>query len=163
MCLCAVQLHRGHPQALSREYPTTNADDIKRIRIEYNIKESISSARKVFRLLRFLDEVKGMSRILRTSKPFAFKVISIFTYSFSFLYYLSDNVLWLISVLTLSKAVDPKLEARVKDLKNLFSLWRIIFYLVILVYSMVLRTAKHRRIEAELARDTREDCGSEHR
>lgn len=136
---------------------------MKSILIQYNVKESISSARKVFRLLRFLDEVKGMSRILRTSKPMPFKVISILTYSFSFMYYLSDNFLWFISVLTTSKAVDPNLEKRIKDRKNLFSLLRIIFYLIILVYSMVLRTAKHRRFDEELAKDLREDCGTEHR
>jgi len=86
-----------------------------------------------------------MSRILRTSKPLSFKIISILTYSFSFMYYLSDNLLWLISVLIASKAVDPTLEGKIKDRKNLFSLLRIVFYLVILVYSMVLRTSKNRR------------------
>lgn len=89
-----------------------------------------------------------MSRILRTRKPIPFKIISILTYSFSFMYYLSDNSLWFISVLIGSKAVDSTLEARVKDKKNLFSLLRIIFYLIILVYSMVLRVAKHNRFEA---------------
>jgi hypothetical protein len=106
-------------------------------------------------LLRFLDEVKGMSRIFRSHKPLSFRVISILTYSFSFMYYLSDNILWLISVLNISKAVDPKLEGQVKDRKNLFSLLRIVFYLTVLVYSMLLRTAKHRKLEAEINKDIR--------
>lgn len=133
-----------------------NSDDIKKIRIEHNVKESISSARKVFRLLRFLDEVKGMAKILRTNKPLPFKILSILTYTFSFMYYVTDNMLWLISVLLTSKAIDRKYEGMVKDRKNTFSLLRIVFYLIILIYSMVLRTGKNRNFEQVLEKDVKD-------
>lgn len=125
--------------------------------IEYNIKESISSARKVFRILRGLDEIKGMSRILRSRKPIPFKIISILTYTFSFLYYLSDNALWLISVLIQSKAADKSLEGLVKDQKNRFSLWRVVSYLTILAYSMFLRIRKNRYRGALISKDAIEN------
>lgn len=111
----------------------------------------------MFRILRGLDEVKGMSRILRSRKPITFKIISILTYSFSFMYYLSDNALWLISVLIQSKAVDKSLEAMIKDQKNRFSLWRIVSYLIILAYSMYLRTRKNRYREALISKDVIEN------
>jgi hypothetical protein len=85
-----------------------------------------------------------MAKILRTKKPLPFKILSILTYAFSFMYYVTDNMLWLISVLLTSKAIDPSFEAKVKDRKNTFSLLRIVFYLIILIYSMVLRTGKNR-------------------
>jgi hypothetical protein len=76
------------------------------------------------------------------------------------MYYLSNNILWLISVLNISKAVDPKLEGRVKDRKNLFSLLRILLYFIVLVYSMILSINKHKKLEEEINRDISEDTDS---
>jgi hypothetical protein len=63
-----------------------------------NLTENVSKARKVFRLLKFLDEVKGMGRMIRSQKPTSIKYLSVLTHSFSFVYYLLDNVIWLVSV-----------------------------------------------------------------
>ena len=70
--------------------------------VYYNLKENISSARKVFRLLRFFDEIKGLAKIVKTDKPGAFKLLSYFTYSCSIMYYISDNILWLLGILVRS-------------------------------------------------------------
>lgn len=107
--------------------------------IYYNLKENISQARKVFRLLRFLDEIKGMRKILKTNKPLMFKVLSVITYFLSTMYYVSDNTLWFINVLVTSKAVPKTYKKSWKYRKNFTSLHRVIFYLIILVYSIWLQ------------------------
>ena len=107
--------------------------------IYYNLKESISSARKVFRLFRFFDEIKGLVKILKTDRPIAFKIISVFTYFCSIMYYISDNSLWLISIIVKSGGLDKKLSKYWKEKKNLFSLYRVIAYTIILIYSVILQ------------------------
>jgi hypothetical protein len=43
---------------------------------------------------------------MRGHKPNAFKAISLLTYSFSFSYYVSDNILWFLSVLAETRKID---------------------------------------------------------
>lgn len=106
--------------------------------IFYHLKENISSARKVFRLFRFFDEIKGMTKILKAEKPIMFKVLSVFTYFCSCMYYFCDNMLWFIGILIKSGAIDKSLKKGWKYYKNSFSLSRIVAYLIILVYSFYL-------------------------
>jgi hypothetical protein len=82
--------------------------------VYYNLKENLSSARKVFRLFRFLDEIKGLAKILKTNKPFGFKIISIITYCCSITYYISDNMLWFLNILVRSKAIEKNVSKRWK-------------------------------------------------
>ena len=106
----------------------------------YNIKESISSARKVFRLFRFFDEIKGLTKVLQTDKPKLFKLLSVFTYCCSITYYISDNTLWLLGILVGSKLLDRKHKNNWKYRKNFSSLYRVIAYTLILVYSIYLQS-----------------------
>jgi hypothetical protein len=46
--------------------------------------------------MRFLDEVKGMKRVLKTNKPTLFKLLALGGHYASFMYYVSDNFLWVI-------------------------------------------------------------------
>jgi hypothetical protein len=80
------------------------------MKVYYNLKESISSARKVFRLFRYFDEIKGLVKILKTDKPIAFKILSVFTYFCSIMYYISDNALWLINIIVKSGGLDKKIS-----------------------------------------------------
>lgn len=107
--------------------------------IYYHLKENISSARKVFRLFRFFDEIKGMTKMLRTDKPLLFKILSVFTYLCSCMYYFCDNSLWLVGILIKCGALDPHRKRGWKYFKNSFSLSRIVAYLIILVYSVYLQ------------------------
>lgn len=106
--------------------------------IYYNLKESISSARKVFRLFRFFDEIKGLAKIVKSSRPKLFKTLSVYTYLCSFFYYICDNTLWFVGILLKSGAGDKALKRSLKWMKNTFSLNRIIVYLLIMFYSVVL-------------------------
>ena len=108
--------------------------------VYYNLKESISSARKVFRLFRFFDEIKGLTKILKTDKPIGFKILSVFTYACSITYYIADNILWLLGILIGSKILDKKHKRTWKYRKNFSSFYRVIAYTMILVYSIYLQS-----------------------
>ena len=107
--------------------------------ISYNLKENISSARKVFRLFRFFDEIKGLAKMLKSKKPLPYKILSTFTYLCSSFYYITDNTLWVIGVLVASGVGDKSLKKIWKKKKNSFSLFRVIAYLIILFYSIILQ------------------------
>jgi len=107
--------------------------------VYYNLKESISSARKVFRLFRFFDEIKGLSKILKTDKPFGFKALSVFTYCCSIMYYISDNTMWLFDIFVKSKIMDRSHKRNWKYRKNYCSFSRVIAYTLILIYSIYLQ------------------------
>ena len=121
--------------------------------VYYNLKESISSARKVFRLFRFFDEIKGLTKILNTDKPIGFKALSVFTYTCSILYYISDNILWFLSILVSSRVLD-KVHTKIwKRRKNYSSFWRVIAYTLILVYSIYLQESENSKNEEYLVRE----------
>jgi|688.fasta_scaffold359205_1 hypothetical protein len=80
-----------------------------------------------------------MTKILKTDKPLPFKILSIFTYLCSCMYYFCDNTLWFLGILIKSGAFDKKLKKGWKYYKNSFSLSRIVAYLIILVYSIYLQ------------------------
>ena len=111
--------------------------------VYYNLKDSISSARKVFRLFRFFDEIKGLTKVLKTDKPKLYKGLSVFTYCCSITYYISDNILWLLGILVRSKLVDQKQKANWKYRKNFSSFYRVIAYTLILLYSIYLQTKEN--------------------
>jgi hypothetical protein len=120
--------------------------------VYYHLKENISSARKVFRLFRFFDEIKGLTKILKTDKPLGFKLLSVFTYCCSITYYISDNMLWLINILVKSNVL-PKSQSRSwKQRKNFSSFYRVVAYTLILIYSIYLQTAENSNNEAFLVR-----------
>jgi hypothetical protein len=109
------------------------------MQIYYGLKESISQARKVFRLFRFFDEIKGLVKILKTDKPIAFKILSVFTYFCSIMYYIADNTLWAINIVVKSGGLDRTIAKNWKYRKNFLSLCRVIAYSVILIYSVILQ------------------------
>lgn len=107
--------------------------------VYYHLKENISSARKVFRLFRFFDEIKGLTKILKTDKPKEFKLLSVFTYCCSITYYISDNVLWALNILVKSNVMDKALSRSWKQKKNFSSFYRVVAYTCILIYSIYLQ------------------------
>ena len=108
------------------------------MKIYFNLKENISYARKVFRLLRFFDEIKGLVKIVKTNRPLLFKILSVFTYICSCCYYICDNSLWFVGILIRSDAMDRSVKKSWKEKKNMFSLCRVVAYLIILLYSVYL-------------------------
>lgn len=74
-------------------------------------------------------------------------MLSVFTYLCSAMYYVTDNVLWLVGILIKSKALDKSAKRGLKYYKNSFSLSRIVAYLIILVFSVVLQKKEIWRTE----------------
>ena len=135
--------------------------------ISYHLKENISSARKVFRLFRFFDEIKGLAKIVRSNKPIAYKILSVFTYLCSCFYYLTDNALWTIGILITSGVIDKSIKKVLTNLtqvwkrkKNTFSLMRVIAYLIILLYSVILQNRQNKQYLEEMLHKSDDDSDS---
>lgn len=90
-------------------------------------------------MFRFFDEIKGLAKILKTDRPIAFKILSVITYLCSIMYYISDNTLWVVSIIVKSGGLDKIISKNWKYRKNFFSLCRVIAYTIILVYSIILQ------------------------
>ena len=60
------------------------------------VKDSMSNARKIFRFLNFLGELKKLQMLLKCKKSWLFKIIFFGIYGSSFFYYVFDNILWAI-------------------------------------------------------------------
>lgn len=101
--------------------------------------ESISQSRKIFRLLYFLDEVKGIQRLLRQRKPILFKLLSLTGHYASFMYYVSDNLMWIIGVLVHSTVLQKHVLNRWKQRKNSFSQMRIVVNIMRLFVVLAMR------------------------
>ncbi len=69
--------------------------EFKSARLCLKIKESMSSGRKIFRFLKFLNELKTINDFLKTTnKPLHLKVLITLRHVSSFFYYILDNTLW---------------------------------------------------------------------
>ena len=62
--------------------------------VAVKIKSSMSQARKVFRFLKFFEEVRNIIKALGNKKALWIKTTIIFSHFMSFLYYIHDNILW---------------------------------------------------------------------
>ena len=69
------------------------------VRFMFHLKENLSQARKTFRLLKFLDDFKAVQRVIKTKKPLLFKLLGIVAHYCSFMYYVSVNILFSITLL----------------------------------------------------------------
>jgi hypothetical protein len=59
----------------------------------------MSQGRKIFKFLKFLDEVKNIEHFLRTTKkPLLLKILITLSHVSSFFYYILDNTLWAIAM-----------------------------------------------------------------
>ena len=58
----------------------------------------MSNGRKIFRFLKFLDEIKNIKKALNSNKPKWLKVMMGLSEISSFFYYVLDNILWGINI-----------------------------------------------------------------
>jgi len=105
----------------------------------------MSQGRKIFRFLKFLDELKTIQTFLKTTnKPFFLKVLITLRHVSSFFYYILDNTLWGVKTGVLkyfysfitclkrfSEYIEHKTYKKWKYKKNWFSLFRNILQLTI--------------------------------
>lgn len=68
--------------------------DAKERLISGRIMNEMSKGRKIFRFLKFVDELHSIFELQRGKKPFLLKFLSICDKLSSLIYYLLDNVIW---------------------------------------------------------------------
>lgn len=67
-------------------------------RIASKIEQSMSEGRKIFRLFKFLDEVKAIIKDLRSQKPIYLRTLMLLSHISAFFFYILDNTLWAIKI-----------------------------------------------------------------
>ena len=79
---------------------------------------SISNGRKIFRLLLFLNELAELNELIKVKKgETLMRVLKIISTCCSFIYYLTDNIVYLANLSFVSKTV-PMSAIKWKDIKN---------------------------------------------
>ena len=58
----------------------------------------MSNGRKIFRFLKFLDEIKSIRKALNSNKPKWLKAMMSLSKISSFFFYILDNILWGINI-----------------------------------------------------------------
>ncbi len=87
------------------------------------ISSSLSQGRKIFRFLKFFDEIKKFSKPMG-NKPIYLKFLMKLAPVFSFFYYIFDNALWVMGSAMLNVEYMKPYNKRVKYIKNITSLCR---------------------------------------
>lgn len=67
-------------------------------KVASKVKDSMSNARKIFRFLNFLGEIRKMRSTWKNNKQKLFKAFDLIMHSCSFFYYIFDNILWAINI-----------------------------------------------------------------
>lgn len=108
-----------------------------------SIEDNISNGRKIFRFLLFLNEYSEMNEILKNQKhPIGLKILKFLSSICSHNYYLFDNIVWFTQIGIINKFILPKFKW--KKLKDIFSLWKTIFEVIISVYVVLIKTRKEK-------------------
>lgn len=99
----------------------------------------MSQGRKIFKFLKFLQQIKAIQKNLKKQKSWAYKFLSISINIMAFFYYFIDNTLWAINIGILSELVGKETENRYKRYKNSFSLVKFILKLTKTITNLYLR------------------------
>lgn len=93
-------------------------------------KESMRSARKVFKFLKFIEMTSSLFNLFSSEKPFYMVVIKFFQLVVAIINNIVDNLLWGIYIGVLSSVIDQPTFKRWKALKYSTDLLRLIFKLL---------------------------------
>jgi len=111
---------------------------------------SISNGRKIFRLLLFLNEVKEIEDLLKNTKMWLpLRVMKIISASCSFIYYLTDNIVWFSNMNFMSKTI-PGFGYRWKQIKNMFSLTKTVLEIIISAVTVKVKKHEENRLRRKL-------------
>lgn len=107
---------------------------------------SQSQNRKIFRFLKFFDEIKKLAKIDEDS-PFAIRFLETLIHTVNIFYYLFDNILWFMGSSILNTETLKVHGKRVKYMKNVFSQCKCV--LVIIRDLLILNKASENESEAK--------------
>lgn len=120
------------------------------VEIALKTKDSMKSARKIFKFLKFIDELHSMYKLLDSNKPIYMRLLKLFAHIATFFHNIVDNLLWGINIGVLSSVYDQKTKKKWKAMKHTFSLFRIIFKLLLYNFSFQIRNKEIRDVLVQL-------------
>jgi hypothetical protein len=101
---------------------------------------SISNGRKIFRLFLWLNEIAELNELLNFKKySFKMSLLKIISTTCSFIYYLTDNIVYLANLDICSPFIPYTNKLKWKRIKNIFSLTKTILEIFISVYAILLK------------------------
>lgn len=120
------------------------------VEIAYKTKDSMKNARKIFKFLKFIDELHSIYRLLDSKKPAYVRLLKLCAHLATFCHNLVDNLLWGINIGVLSSVYDAATKKKWKAWKHTFSLVRIIFKLLTYNFSFQVRNRDIRELLVRL-------------
>lgn len=117
------------------------------------MEKSLSNGRKIFRLFLFLNEISAVHELLtKSSLVLPLRVLKVISGTCSFIYYLTDNIIWL-QGLGFVGAYVPGIGGgkliRWKRIKNMMSLTKTVLEIFIALYNIF----EKERYENEIRED----------
>ena len=110
-----------------------------------SVEDNISNGRKIFRFLLFLNEYSELNEIIKNRKQrIGLKILKILSTICSHNYYLFDNIVWFTQIGILNKNFYSNFQW--KKLKDIFSLWKTIFEIIISFYQIIIKKRKEQEI-----------------
>eukprot|EP00742_Colponemidia_sp_Colp-10_P010335 GILJ01011344.1.p1 GENE.GILJ01011344.1~~GILJ01011344.1.p1 ORF type:complete len:328 (+),score=31.64 GILJ01011344.1:30-986(+) len=125
--------------------------DAQSAAIADQVEDALSSGRKIFRLLKFLDDVEKIRTVVTQEKaqPLGMRIISILCHVCSFNYYLLDNLIWIDSM-GLFGPRDRKRRKQWKRWRNANSLGRTAFAILVDVWIIWQSWRREKRLFLQL-------------
>ena len=120
------------------------------VEIAYKTKDSMKNARKIFKFLKFIDELHSIYKLTESKKPRYIKLLKLCAHIATFFHNIVDNLLWGINIGVLSSVYDATTKKRWKAMKHTFSLVRIIFKLLTYNFSFQIRNREIRELLVQL-------------
>ncbi len=110
----------------------------------------MKSARKIFKFLKFIDELHSLAKLAYSKKPKIIIILKLFAHIATFFHNIVDNLLWGVNIGVLSSVFDQPTYKRWKAMKHTFSLIRIIFKLLLYNFSFQIRSKDVREVLVQL-------------
>ena len=116
-----------------------------------SIERSMRNGRKLFRVLMFVDEYANIEKTLQTVDGWPWdKVVKILSHCASFVYFILDNLVWAADIGIINKLIYNA-NIKWKSTKDLASLWKVIFELILSFHYMSQTKLKIQLISTQLA------------
>jgi hypothetical protein len=94
--------------------------------VAYKLRTSMKNCRKIFKFLKFIDQISSIVKNIESKKPIYLKIVIIMEHLMAFFSNLFDNIIWGINTQVLDVWFSIKLK-KFKANKYFFSLIKIIF------------------------------------
>ncbi|CDW81009.1 pex11 domain containing protein [Stylonychia lemnae] len=148
-----VQLYVNCMKYSQEYHDLVELNEISSVLIGRRVVDQISSGRKVFKFLKFVDEIKNVVDLFGkkgAKNGQLVRIMSLFARVCGFFYYLLDNVVWFSNMGMISKTAFNKMKwKRLKDIFTLAKNWSEVIKSIIIWYYAV---QEENRINEELSK-----------